>query len=380
MPSPLTQRLQALGDSYKQTLALIQELKNFTPDATKTENTDQQRLDLANDIHANLKEQEDTLEILRQEVNDDNIPQNRHEAPSDISSRDNALNQNVDMVVRLTEDLKSARAAFRRAQLQAKRQADVIKRKERESLFLDRKSSVDDGESKRRSKHEKLSQDELALRSAEDVTQALQRVHAQLEGEVQQSQFAQQTLDESQEALKSLNESYSGTTDLLKASRGLVSQLVRSNKSDTWYLLSAWYVLAGTLLWLFYRRILYGPSLLLIYYPFRMLWFTLSSLGTIGAAFLGGKPASELQAPPQPTLSEAGQYYTAFSSGIPVAGGISDDSSGPGNAEETLLEHISRLNEETGSKAGDGAEARNTKKRMMEVEVDMPPAQARDEL
>ncbi|RVX74382.1 hypothetical protein B0A52_01507 [Exophiala mesophila] len=380
MPSPLTQRLQALGDSYKQTSALIQELKHFTPDATKNDDADRQRLDLANEIHANLKEQEDTLEILRQEVNDDDVPQNRREAPLDTSSRDNEVNQNADMVVRLTEDLRSARAAFRRAQLQAKRQCDVTKRKERESLFSDRKSSVEAGDSKRRSKHEKLSQDELALRSAEDVTQALRRVHAQLEGELQQSQFAQQTLDESQEALKSLTESYSGTTDLLKASRGLVSQLVRSNKSDTWYLVSTWYLLAGTLLWLFYRRILYGPSLLLIYYPFRMLWFTLSSLGSIGAAFLGGKPVSDLQTPSQPTLSEAGQHYTAFSSNIPGADGISGDIPESSNTDESVIEHISRLAGQTGSNTADGAEARNTKKRMMEVDVDIPPAQARDEL
>ena len=396
MASSLSQRLQALADTYKETLALIQELKSFSLDAT---NTDERRVELANEIHETLKEQEDTLEVLRQEVEDDSIPNKRRGLPATRPDR-GEYERNADLFARLQEDLKLARANFRKAQLQAKRQSDAFKRKEREELFADRKASVDQGDLRRRSKHEKLNQDELAMRSADDVTQALRRVHNQLEGELAQSQFAQQTLNESQAALEGLAESYTGTTDLLKSSRGLVGQLIRSNKSDSWYLRSAWWLLIITICWLFYRRILYGPSMLLIVYPFRLAWFTFSSIGTI---ILGKSPPDLGMSDPSGSFSST-RIVGSKTAGMPTnapgrqphvelpakGGGWDRRPALQKEEEESMVEKIGRIAEQsmyTTSEADSLTEEvgeeqpRNTLKRMMEVDIDNePPEHSRDEL
>jgi hypothetical protein len=293
--------------------------------------------------------------------------------------------------------LKSARANFRRAQLAAKRTADTEKKKEREQLFADRKT--DGSHARVRPTYEKLTQDELALRSAEDVTMALRRVHGQMEAEVSRGQFAQQTLDESQEALNSLNESYAGTTDLLKASRGFLSQLVRSSKSDTWFLRSSFYMLVVTIAWLIFRRLLYGPLILFVWWPLRaMWWFTMTSMGAIGL----GKAELASSPMPKPTmsLSMAGMNARGMpthSSGVhfrsvelPAKGGGWDrepEKQAPVREDESMVEKIGRMTEQ-GTTVDDITEderqaqeeqPRNTKKRMMEVEIETPAA-GRDEL
>lgn len=138
----------------------------------------------------------------------------------------------------------------------------------------------------RRKGQEKLTADELALNASSDVTAALRRTHALLQSNINQSQFAQQTLDESSSALASLGESYAGLDSLLKSSGGLVRQLIRSNKSDTWYLTTAFYILVVTISWLVFRRILYGPLWWLVWQPLRLVWWvvtmTLTSVGILG--------------------------------------------------------------------------------------------------
>ncbi|KIW19714.1 hypothetical protein PV08_00288 [Exophiala spinifera] len=396
MSRSLHQRLQALADSYKETQNLIQQLRTFSAASCPDSNPDERRVELANEIHDSLKEQEDTLEILRQELDDDSMPVQRRGALG--GDWEGERERNADLLARLTEDLKSARANFRRAQLVAKRTADSEKRKEREQLFTGRKS--DGSHARSRPAHEKLTQDELAERASEDVTMALRRVHAQMEAEVSRGQFAQQTLDESQEALKTLSESYSGTTDLLKASRGFVSQLVRSNKSDTWFLKSSFYILAVTIVWLTFRRLLYGPLILFVWWPLRaMWWFTLTSLGAIGL----GK--SEVVSSPMPTPTMSISMPGVNARGMPTHGSgvrfrsISLAAKGAGwhrhpaqaepsqAAEESTVEKIGRLTEEGRSledlteeeRGAQSEQPRNTKKRMMEVEVETPAA-SKDEL
>ncbi len=394
MSRSLSQRLQALADSYKDTLNHIQQLRTFSAASCPDPNPDERRVELANEIHDNLKAQEDTLEILRQEFDDDSISRSRRGSfGGDIA---NERERNADLLARLAEDLRSARANFRRAQLAAKRTADSEKKKEREQLFADRKT---DGHARVRPTHEKLTQDELALRSAEDVTMGLRRVHGQMEAEVSRGQFAQQTLDESQVALNSLNESYAGTTDLLKASRGFVSQLVRSSKSDTWFLKSSFYILAVTIAWLIFRRLLYGPLILFVWWPLRaMWWFTMTTMGAIGlgkaelASSRIQKPTMSLSmagmnARGMPTHSPGVQFRSV---GLPAKGGGWDrepKQHEPGRGDESMVEKIGRMTEQ-GTNVDDITEderkaqeeqPRNTKKRMMEVEVETPAA-GRDEL
>lgn len=68
----LSARLQALADTYKNTLTLIQRLQKLfaTPGTSSNPDSDDYRLELSSEIHQSLKEQEDELETLRQEVDD----------------------------------------------------------------------------------------------------------------------------------------------------------------------------------------------------------------------------------------------------------------------------------------------------------------------
>jgi protein transport protein SEC20 len=67
----LQARLQALADTYKDTLSLIQRLQKLPASPGAYSNSDEDpRLELSSEIHQSLKEQEDELETLRQEVDD----------------------------------------------------------------------------------------------------------------------------------------------------------------------------------------------------------------------------------------------------------------------------------------------------------------------
>lgn len=396
MSLSLSKRLQALADSYKQIQTLILELRKFSPSSYPSGDADERRIELATEIHDSLEEQEDTLEILRQELEDDALTVHRR----DLSSRETERERNADLLARLSEDLKTARANFRKAQLQAKRNADAEKRRDREQLFAGRKQDGQ-GQVRSRSAHqEKLTQDDIALRAAEDVTMALRRVHNQLEGEVSRSQFAQQTLQESQQALESLAVSYTGTTDLLKASRGFVGQLVRSSKSDTWFLKTSFYLLAVTICWLFFRRILYGPLILFIWWPLKMTWWiAMTSLGAVGL----GKSDLAISPAPRPTLEVSMPGMNARgmpthrsnvmfkSMELPAKGGgwrqppPQAEQRKTAEAANSMMEKIGRMVEDEGvdidhvieeERSAQQEQPRNTKKRMMEVDFD----QARNEL
>ena len=81
------------------------------------------------------------------------------------------------------------RVEFRNAQLQAKRNAELAKRKERELLF----SRSQSGEREKQS-NEKLTQDDITVNASNDVTAALRRTHQLMQAELSRSQFAQETL------------------------------------------------------------------------------------------------------------------------------------------------------------------------------------------
>ena len=83
---------------------------------------------------------------------------------------------------------------FRKVQLQAKRNVEASKRKERELLFAGTQEgniTINRGRQKGR---ERLSQDELVDSAKNDVTAGLRRLHQLLSAEVEKSQFARDTL------------------------------------------------------------------------------------------------------------------------------------------------------------------------------------------
>lgn len=385
----LTQRIQTLSDSYKATLSLIQELQKFPNGGnSSTDDLDEQRLDLANTCHESLKNAEESLELLRQEVDDYDSHTNRRRL---ASPRSEEQERNAATVARLAEDIRSARGAFRRAQLQSKKNLDARKQKEREQLFANRRTGTNGSVTApgRQRGHEKLTQDELAQDAAEDVTRALRRTHALLTSNLQQSQFAQQTLEESQEQLQGLSERYTGTTDMLLKSRTLVKTLVTSQKSDTWYLQTSVYILLATIAWLVFRRWLYGPLWWFVWLPLKFVWW--------GFAFVfGGSAAMKdtdvmrndtMAVTSQTGLGVSGTSTKAQRSIQPFSV-YSADQNKPGNSEAEVppspetVEHVKKLIDE--AKDGtivakeDDDQPRNRKKRMMELEEEQ--VSLRDEL
>ena len=107
--------------------------------------------------------------------------------------------------------------------------------------------------------------------------------------ELERSRFAQETLENSTKDLATLSESYSNLDTLLSSSRSLVSSLIHSQKSDTWYLESAFLILTVTIGWLIFRRLIYGPGWWLLYLPtkwlYRLTLFVFQLfIGTLSAA------------------------------------------------------------------------------------------------
>ena len=113
----------------------------------------------------------------------------------------------------------------------------------------------------------------MLLSASSDVTASLRRTHDLMAAELQRSQFARETLEASTRELTTLSDRYSNLDTLLASSRSLVGTLIHSRKSDTWYLETTMYILLGTIAWLVFRRILYGPGWWLIYLPLRFIWW-----------------------------------------------------------------------------------------------------------
>ena len=304
----LTNQLASLTDTLKQTNALISRLAklSFSPGTEPLDDEDGSyvRVELSQDIHESLKQLEEDLELLKQEVEDTAIPAHalggslrsrsgsvRHSSLSGKVQEKERLNTGV---VKLGEDLSGARRAFRRAQLSAKKAAEAAKTREREVVFASLQHSSDPStpisgsangstadlfagrNPHKRQQRQQLSKDELLVASASGLTASLRRTYDLLGTEVQRSRFAQETLDRSTEALKELGEKYTDLGGVLGKSRELLGTLLRSQKSDTWYLETAFYILLATLSWLVFRRLLFGPFILLPRFLFNCFTFLLN--------------------------------------------------------------------------------------------------------
>ncbi|EEH37738.1 hypothetical protein PAAG_00659 [Paracoccidioides lutzii Pb01] len=282
MASPgLQSRITSLSTTHKQTIQLIQRLQNFpaTPGTG-----DDARLELGAEIHLRLKEMEEQMELLRVELEQLEAAWGSTKRWGSGGAKEAKKERMVVVIGKLEEDLKSARLQFRKAQLQAKRNAEVARRKERQLLFAG-VGGGEGGEGVRRKGRPGFTHDDLVASASEDVTSALRRTHQLMQAELSRSQFAQETLEQSTAALRSLSESYSSLDSLLASSRSLVSSLLRSQKSDTWYLETSFYILVGTIIWLVFRRILYGPLWWILWIPLKLTFRTaFVVLGGIGLA------------------------------------------------------------------------------------------------
>ncbi|KAJ9328097.1 hypothetical protein DTO027B5_1114 [Paecilomyces variotii] len=305
----LQTQLKELSAAVSQVHPLINRLRNFTAAIGQG---DEARLELGAEIHARLKVTEEELELLKVDV-DALEPAPTKRKGVDVGDKEAERERVVAMTKRLDEDLKRTRGEFRAAQLQAKRNAEAAQRKERELLL----AKPRDAEG-RKKPTERLTQDDLVVNASSDVTLALRRTYQLMQTELSRSQFAQQTLEQSTAALSSLSESYTNLDTLLSSSRTLVNSLLRSQKSDTWYLETAFYILIGTITWLVFRRLLYGPLWWILWLPIKLFYrLTLTLLGAVGASSAGAQLSSSAaisSSSPMaiPTVgSGQGQYVTA---------------------------------------------------------------------
>lgn len=220
----LNARLTVLFDAHKQSLHLINRLAKL-PSQPGTESLNPEsteaRLELGADIHQSLKEQEQDFELLRQEIEDQTSASLTTAARRKDSERERETTDLLARVSRLGENLStsasrppqfepcdltltyrcSARSQFRKAQLQAKRNAEAAKRKERELLFTGLQHGNSTESHSRRRGHENISKEDQVVNAASDVTAGLTQLYASMSQELSKSQFAQETLGEVIETL-----------------------------------------------------------------------------------------------------------------------------------------------------------------------------------
>ena len=219
--------------------------------------------------------------------------------------------------------------------------------------------------------------------------------------------------EQSTAALNSLNESYGTLDTLLSSSKSLISTLVNSQKSDTWYLETAVWILVYTILWLVFRRWFYGPIRYLLYLPAKwMLSLFFYFANAIVSVIAGSSVASNSSQSPASSStrslivkpSATGRSHK-INPNMPQQG-IRAGAGGAGakQASEGLVEEVGKMTDETvrqeqeqqqgeeeeqgGGQGGEGTVLRergedeqpNPKKRVWEE----PPAQeggkVRDEL
>jgi replication factor C subunit 2/4 len=204
--SALQARLKELSTSVAQIHPLVSRLHNFT---TVVGQGDDARLELGAVIHSRLKDAEDELELIKDDVDDlESTTDSRRRGAgfeketekervialarrlaNDLKRLGN-LRDNAILLWAFVDTLLRTRGDFRNAQLQAKRNAELAKRKERELLF----ARSEGGTEKRNPAKEKLTQEDIVKNASKDVTAALRRTHQLMQAELSRSQFAQETL------------------------------------------------------------------------------------------------------------------------------------------------------------------------------------------
>ncbi|KAL1884242.1 hypothetical protein VTK73DRAFT_3226 [Phialemonium thermophilum] len=339
----LQERLSVLQETTSQLKELIDRLANLkfepgsVPLGTSSVGGDDGESDgvageLSVEINQTLREEEDDLEALREEITDLRVGRTGSGTEHDKARL-------KDGVSKLERELKSCRVAFRKAQLSARRSLEKAQRLERELLLASFAASAattpavnrsqassprpDQGNredehmppsptsptiqqlaapaheqlfpaSYRRRRHQRHERgtsagdgdgtNENVVAASTDVTAALRRTHELIAGELARSAFARQTLEESTAALGQLRQGYAGLEGALASSRRLVGGLLTAQKSDTWYLETAFLILVSTLVWLIFRRWLYGPLWWLLWLPVRTAWRLVVGGAATGAA------------------------------------------------------------------------------------------------
>ncbi|KAI1031726.1 hypothetical protein LB504_000859 [Fusarium proliferatum] len=314
----LQERLTALQETTTQLKELIDRLATlkFQPGSVPltTDEESSESGELSAEITSTLRDGEEEQELLQEEV-------------EFLRGAEHDKDRLKESVEKIGKELASCRLSFRKARLSAKHSLAQAQRREREILLTSFSQPTsetnslypDDEKTARPTRHQQNIQKQQSSLTEEDqqnvgasanVTNALRRTHDLIQAELARSEFAHETLTESSAALKQLNESYGSLDTMLASSKDLLGTLLCSQKSDTWYLQTTFYMLACTLGWLLFRRLLYGPMWWIVWLPLRLMF----GLGTSAGSAVMHAGSGQGQ------VKEAGQP----SKGVPVEG-LPDD-------------------------------------------------------
>ncbi|CVK95222.1 related to protein transport membrane glycoprotein Sec20 [Fusarium proliferatum] len=380
----LQERLTALQETTTQLKELIDRLATlkFQPGSVPltTDEESSESGELSAEITSTLRDGEEEQELLQEEV-------------EFLRGAEHDKDRLKESVEKIGKELASCRLSFRKARLSAKHSLAQAQRREREILLTSFSQPTsetnslypDDEKTARPTRHQQNVQKQQSSLTEEDqqnvgasanVTNALRRTHDLIQAELARSEFAHETLTESSAALKQLNESYGSLDTMLASSKDLLGTLLRSQKSDTWYLQTTFYMLACTLGWLLFRRLLYGPMWWIVWLPLRLMF----GLGTsAGSAVMHAGPG-------QGQVKEAGQA----SRGVPVEG-LPDDELPTAKVDtekqaevfeevDKILNVVREADELGNIPGGDEDNIGNPKKRMWEEPEVAEQQRPRDEL
>lgn len=154
------------------------------------------------------------------------------------------------------------------------------------------------------------------ISASNDVTESMRRTHDMMAAELSKSDFAHNTLKESTAALSQLSENYSSLDTMLSSSRALLGTLLKSQKTDTWYLQSAFYLLIVTIGWLIFRRLLWGPTWWLVWLPLKLIFRS-----AVGVSSMVGRRGPEEVSPglDSATMQSLSQQVHMNNEGIQTA-------------------------------------------------------------
>ncbi|RKL37514.1 hypothetical protein BFJ72_g7599 [Fusarium proliferatum] len=380
----LQERLTALQETTTQLKELIDRLATlkFQPGSVPltTDEESSESGELSAEITSTLRDGEEEQELLQEEV-------------EFLRGAEHDKDRLKESVEKIGKELASCRLSFRKARLSAKHSLAQAQRREREILLTSFSQPTsetnslypDDEKTARPTRHQQNVQKQQSSLTEEDqqnvgasanVTNALRRTHDLIQAELARSEFAHETLTESSAALKQLNESYGSLDTMLASSKDLLGTLLRSQKSDTWYLQTTFYMLACTLGWLLFRRLLYGPMWWIVWLPLRLMF----GLGTSAGSAVMHAGSGQGQ------VKEAGQA----SRGVPVEG-LPDDELPTAKVDtekqaevfeevDKILNVVREADELGNIPGGDEDNIGNPKKRMWEEPEVAEQQRPRDEL
>ncbi|KAI1058184.1 hypothetical protein LB506_000532 [Fusarium annulatum] len=380
----LQERLTALQETTTQLKELIDRLATlkFQPGSVPltTDEESSESGELSAEITSTLRDGEEEQELLQEEV-------------EFLRGAEHDKDRLKESVEKIGKELASCRLSFRKARLSAKHSLAQAQRREREILLTSFSQPTsetnslypDDEKTARPTHHQQNVQKQQSSLTEEDqqnvgasanVTNALRRTHDLIQAELARSEFAHETLTESSAALKQLNESYGSLDTMLASSKDLLGTLLRSQKSDTWYLQTTFYMLACTLGWLLFRRLLYGPMWWIVWLPLRLMF----GLGTSAGSAVMHAGSGQGQ------VKEAGQA----SKGVPVEG-LPDDELPTAKVDtekqaevfeevDKILNVVREADELGNIPGGDEDNIGNPKKRMWEEPEVAEQQRPRDEL